>query len=529
MDELQSIATPTPEAILAMLRAEPAPDADREEVYLNHLVERFPADRLGAALRARLDHLAEADGAVVLRLLEGYLTPELAAALAQALARQPDLRPDRAWEALAVLDGAGLLDSHPELAERWDELNDAIDPELATEGLADQLDEEPEGSWVALEGLGAIEPETRHQIIASLADAPTGPGLVAFLRLLTFAHDDATRAAAVEALFDPRRDDPEHRQAWAEVAHDHFDPRVVGRARRRLGVGGRTDVEVDGFLAAALAAPTRPRPELVGSLVTPVDGSGRGGVVLAARDRDRWVVVATTCDVFAGVVAVEGQVDADPASVARFFEAFAAIHPGPLVEDDLDLAPAILSGAWLLSGPGTNPALRFWIERTIGPDFWPRPPVGAFDAEDVAAESLALLAEPIWAILEACPTWVDRSTQTFNLAEAILLRGADATPDPRRDAGSYRFLFEHHLAGRMEHYRRLLLWMGSFWHAAGDPRPRPERRGAGLPARRPAARRPRPPVRRRPHLQEPRRGDGRNPPRPRSASRPPAMTLRGPA
>ena len=461
-------ANETPESILGALRGVPALRGDVEEQQLNRLIERFPADRLRRAILPRLDDLSEADGGVILRILEAHLDPELADALALALTRQPNLPADRSWEALAILDASGRLDQYAELAERWDELNDSIDPELASDNLAEQLEEEPEGSWVALEGLGAIDPETRREIIASLAEAPAGRGLVAFLRLLSFAHDDSTRSASLEALFDPRRDDADHRQAWDEVAHDHFDPKVRDRARRRLAIGGATDEQIEASIASALDSTARPDPELVGSLVTAVDGSGRGSIVLASRDRGQWVVASFTCDVYRGVVEVKGQVGLEPSGVSSFFDDFADRKPAERVEDDLELAAALLATNWLLSGPETNPALRFWIERTVGPGFQPRPLVARFDPEDVASLSLAMLAEPSWMILDACPSWVDQSPMTFDLAEAVTLRGGDTPPDPRRDAGAFRYLFEHHLIERMDHYHRLLLWMASFWDAAGE-------------------------------------------------------------
>lgn len=464
----------TPEAILAHIRAaargDDPDDVDPGDRLLNRLVERFPSDRLRVALRPRLAHLDEADGLVVLRLVEAQLDARLADDLARALIGQPDLAPERAWEALALLEGEGTLERFPELLERWDELNDAIDPELANEDLASQLEEDPLGSWVALEGLGAIEPGTREEIITSLADAPSGPGLVAFLRLLTFAHDDRTRRAACDAIFAYHRDDPDHRRAWAELAHDHFDPKVRDRARRHLAIGGHDDAGIDRAIAEALDSPLRARPDLVGALVTAVDGSGRGTVVLAGQDRGEWVVARFDCDVHRGIVGVVGQVGADPSFLAGSFDEVAARHPGEvIVEDAVDLGVALLAASWLVSGPETNPALRSWIERTVGPGFQPKPLTPAFDPDDLATEALAMLAEPSWAILDACPTWADRSAATFELAEALLLRPGDNPPDPRRDAGAYRFLFEHRLAGRLEHYRRLLLWMSPVWEAAGDP------------------------------------------------------------
>ena len=471
MDANEAIDDPraTPDLILAAIRSGPPLDPEAEERHLDRLVERFPPEQLREAIRPRLDDLGGADGGIILRLIEAHLALTLADPLAEALLRQPDLAPDRAYEALALLDMIEHFGRYPGLRERWEELSDLAESGDATGDLAAQLEAEPEGSWVALEGLGAIDAATRSEIIASLAEAPSGPGLVAFLRLLTYAHDDATRAAALEALFEPRRDDEAHRRAWAELAADHFDPRVRDRAARRLAIGGRTDAEIAATVASVAVSPGYPQPELAGSLVTRVDGSGRGTILLASRDRAQWVVAALTCDVWAGIVAVEGQLGPDPSFVGDFFAQFAADKSrDDLVEDDPDLAIALLSGSWLLSGPSTNPALRFWIERTVGPAFQPVPFAGAFDAEDVATESLAHLAGPCWAILEACPDWVDRSPLTFDLAEAIILRSGEAVPDPRRDAGAFRYLFEHRLAARMEHYRRLLLWMASFWKATDD-------------------------------------------------------------
>src|SRR6202034_4319433 len=125
---------------------------------------------------------------------------------------QPDLPPERAWGALGLLEGAGLLDSHPILAERWDELGETLESaDDALETLVSQLEEEPEGSWVALQGLGAVEPEVRAEIIEGLARFPTSPGLVNFLRLLAFAHDPTTRLAALDALAGRAELDDEHR------------------------------------------------------------------------------------------------------------------------------------------------------------------------------------------------------------------------------------------------------------------------------------------------------------------------------
>src|SRR5262249_55308683 len=74
----------------------------------------------------------------------------------------------------------------------------------------------------------------------------------------------------------------------------------------------------------------------------------------------------------------------------------------------------------------------------------------------------------IRALLDACPSWLDRSSLTFELAEEICLREGRPVADPDRDAGAYRFLFEHRLVERLELYRRMLLWMAWVWKFTGS-------------------------------------------------------------
>ena len=108
-----------------------------------------------------------------------------------------------------MLDGAGVLDEHPALAERWDELNEGLDEAGSIEELVEQIEADPDGIWLALQGLVAVEPEVRPEIVAGLARVPLGPGLVEFLRLLAYCHDEPTRAAALDALSaDPGRGPP---------------------------------------------------------------------------------------------------------------------------------------------------------------------------------------------------------------------------------------------------------------------------------------------------------------------------------
>jgi hypothetical protein len=448
----------TPGAMLDALRDHPEWDPPRRDEHFDRLVQRFHRADLVAAAGARLDALGGPEGEAVLRLVEALGTAELLESLAEALARQPDLPAERQWAALELLDGAGLLAAWPELAGRWEELNEAIDEGGSLAELAAQLEDEPDGPWLALQGMGAVEPEVRAEIVAGLAGLPAGPGLVEFLRLLTFAHESATRAAAVAALEALPGDDPRAAAAWAAIAADHPDPDLAARARTHLGPSG-TDLVP---LAAAA-------PRLRRSLVTALDGHGRGFVVLAAEGRGEHAAAAFLCDVLGGVVAVEGQAGRDAEAVAGLVADFAGRPDRDAIDGVPELALGLLAGSLLLCGPASPPALRYWLERTAGPGLRPRPfagPEPEGDPESLPADAVRTLADRV---LDACPGWVDDSDLTYDLAEEILLRDGSASPDPGRDSGAYRYLFEHRLQGRLELYRRMLLWMAAFWRASTAP------------------------------------------------------------
>ncbi len=103
----------SPEGMLDALRDDPGSGEDARDAQLARIVERFPADRLREAVRGRLRMLGGEDGEAILRLVEAYATPELLEELAEAIEDQPDLPPERAWEALGLLEGAGVLERSP--------------------------------------------------------------------------------------------------------------------------------------------------------------------------------------------------------------------------------------------------------------------------------------------------------------------------------------------------------------------------------------------------------------------------------
>src|SRR5205823_431165 len=137
-----------------------------------------------------------------------------------------------------------------------------------------------------------------------------------------------------------------------------------------------------------------------------LDGSGRGSIVLTARDRGRWVGASFLCDVWKGVIEVIGEASDRPALASSFIDLFAEAEARELVEGVPDLADGLLAGSLLLCDRTTSPALRYWLERTVGPEFVPRPFPGLVGDEDLADHALDGMAGPARQILDACPGWV---------------------------------------------------------------------------------------------------------------------------
>jgi hypothetical protein len=174
---------------------------------------------------------------------------------------------------------------------------------------------------------------------------------------------------------------------------------------------------------------------------------------------------AFVCDVFEGVVNV-GSVDGLDRP-GDFLDAFAIRPERDVVQDRHDLALGLLAGALALGGHDC-PEIRRRLDATLGPRFVPAPFGGLIAVEDMPSLDPAEAARTADLILDSCPDWRDDSPLTREIAEEILLREG-GPPDPARDAGAYRYLFEHRLAGRLELDRRMLSWMASFWAATNAP------------------------------------------------------------
>jgi hypothetical protein len=453
----------TPEAALAMLRKLNRSQTARRAEILDELVLAFPPERLRDAASSRFDDLGHGDAETVLQLAEAFASPELLRELAAALVRQPHLAPETAWDALMILDGAGTLDGYPVLQERLAELNEFFEEEQnALHELVEQLDEQPDGVWLALEGLAAVEADVRVEMVAELAHVPPRAGTVEFLRLLSHAYEPHLRDAARRAL------DAVAARSGASAPLSETEPEERSPGVAEHSLGRTTELALSGFANSGALA--RPEPRLDASLVTSLDGHGRGYIVLVAEEGTGWSSAAYLCGVLHGVIDVAGHVGTDRASARKLLEEFGGLPDRDCVLDASELARQLLAGTFSVCGPQTPPVLRFWVEHTIGTSFDRRPvPLTELVPDwNPAAVAFEQLAEHARSVLDACEGWVDDSDLTYDLAEELLLRDSTADPDPTRDSGTFRFLFENRLVTRLELDRRMLSWMAAFWHASAD-------------------------------------------------------------
>jgi hypothetical protein len=409
MDEPIDQRSECPERLLNALRDHPEWGEDERARILDDLVASFPPERLLIAIRPRLKDLSGGDAAAILQLVEAFGTTDLLEELARAVSVQPYLPTDRAWEALALLDGAGLLDVSPELAERFGELEEMLeDGENTIEEFARHLEEDPNGAWVAVQGLAEIEPDVRAEILSDLERRGQEAELAEFWRLIHQPEVEATALAP-----------------WSGT--------TAGR--------------------------------LQGSLISSLDELGQGWVALVTSSEGDLTAAAFRCDVVHGVQEVVGRARLDDASAGAFLAELAERPERDVVRDTHAAAVALLAGSLVLNGDSPPGTVREWVELTLGREFEPRPLATVSPVQDLAAIPPSKLADWSRVVLDTCARWRDDSELTYDLAEELLLQGMD--PNPERAAGAYRFLFENRLVGRLELDRRMLFWMTVFWGAGG--------------------------------------------------------------
>ena len=369
-----------------------------------------------------------------------------------------------------TMDGSGSDSPAPlpvgcETANELDGGSEAVEISAGTNGvsleeLAAQLEQDTGECRRACEGLESVDVETRVSIIEGLAGISAGAGVISLLQLLAASESAETREAAlaVQKILDGRADSV---LRACSVEAEPWDDPGAGHAR------GVLDVALDSSREIVLVG-DHARPRLVNCLVTAVDGMGRGSVAISSTRQTERCTAMFLCDVERGITDAIGHVEAESQGAGALLEDAKAQAGSLGIEGTPELALRLLAGCLSLSGPATARPVMEWLERTLGRGFEPRPlpaPTAEWSLEPAGSSDLLLRAD---VVLRACPTWLDRSPLTFELAEEVCMREGRVAVDPRRDSGAFRFLFEHRIIHRLELYRRMLLWMHWFWRCAGE-------------------------------------------------------------
>jgi hypothetical protein len=326
------------------------------------------------------------------------------------------------------------------------------------EGIVEQLENDPDQCWRALEGLTRVDADVRLAIIDALSRQHARPGAVVLLRLLSAVRDPATRAAARSAL--GSADEPTASAPGAPPGLAMLQDSVPSWLHR-----------VDGAAAWAGGAGTALDETGLRSrryLATPVDGRGIGAIVMSGVFAAQCRTAAFLCDVRRGIVDVFGEIEPETPARANLIEALYREWGAGCVRDVPELALGLLAGTLTLSGGLRPGAVREWLIGTVGPGFLPVELPAEVPGVEIASIPDDELAGRAHAVIDACPSWLDESRLTFELAEEISLREAGPLVDHERDAGAYRYLFEHRLIHRLEMYRRMLLWMSWLWRFSGE-------------------------------------------------------------
>ena len=212
--------------------------------------------------------------------------------------------------------------------------------------IADQLESDPQECWQALEGLASVEPELRLSIIDELSRLGLRPGVGMLLRLLSSARDPATRQRPLRSSSDRRRG-----IASSFDSHCAVDRSRTRRPRRLPGRADRRAVSTRAGGCRAIGDRGWHR-----CLVTPVDGQGRGSIVVSVNQAAQRRTAAFLCDVRLGIRDVVGEVEPESPRAGGLIDALIQ-QPGiDCARDVPELALGLLAGSLMLCGPAVPPA-----------------------------------------------------------------------------------------------------------------------------------------------------------------------------
>jgi hypothetical protein len=360
--------------------------------------------------------------------------------------------------------GAGRPGGEEGAASGWTDRPDQTRPPRGPDSpigeIVERLESDPYQCWQALEGLAAVEEDVRLSIIEALAQHHGRRGVSSLLRLLCTTRDPASSWAARSSLGSAAGSAPGcDADGAAEVT--------------TLAPCGIVSLPAHGDPAASESLTAGATPDRVSlrpgrSLVTPIDGGGRASILVSCSVMAQRRTAAFLCDVRQGICDVVGEVDRDVPHPAGLLEELIQQWGRDCVCDVPELALGLLAGTLMLRDTPVAPPVRDWLDGTLGPEFRGAPfpaEIPDLDTTPIPDDEMPGRAH---AVIDACPSWLDSSPLLFELAEEISLREAGPVVDPERDAGAYRFLFEHRLVRRLEMYRRMLLWMAWLWRFSGE-------------------------------------------------------------
>ena len=137
-------------------------------------------------------------------------------------------------------------------------------------------------------------------------------------------------------------------------------PPVDSGPRDRSAAGGTADDE------RSLLVPVhaqRSGPRLIRCLVTPVDGRGRGSIVVSVNQSDQRRTAAFLCDVRLGICDVVGEVEPESPRAGGLIDALDQQPEGDCARDVPELALGLLAGSLMLCKPAVPPPVRDWLAR----------------------------------------------------------------------------------------------------------------------------------------------------------------------
>jgi len=192
---------------------------------------------------------------------------------------------------------------------------------------------------------------------------------------------------------------------------------------------------------------------------------GRGSVGISVSQGFERRTAAFLCDVRSGFCDALGEIEDESATAGALLDELANEAGSGCAYGVPELAVRLLAGNLKISENVIPLRVRDWLQIIFGPEFHADALPPTIAGIDPSSIPVAEMTARVKTMLDNCPSWLDLSPLTFQLAEEIRLRAGN--PNARRDAGVYRYLFEHHLIDRLELYRRMLLWMAWLWNCTG--------------------------------------------------------------